>query len=146
MPTDHEFNDFGSQVFADAAKEWVNARQELLKNGTPVEAEVYTKLEEAYDGALTQGMDAERVEEFKPRGLLNLPDIEITISGVELADKYPRWTLAIKRTWGPYLKGVCGCGWETEERLRTVTIAEAWDEHMLASDPALHAAEAVDGG
>jgi len=138
MPTDHEFNDFGLK---DAL---TNARQELLANSTPLGATIHAELDEAYADALTQGMNAERIEDFRPTGLLNLPDVEVTISSAELVDKYPLWSLTIKRTYGPYLKGVCGCGWQTKDRVRTVTIATEWDEHMLESIPEHH--QAVDGG
>lgn len=57
-----------------------------------------------------------------------------------VAEKYPLWTLTIRRSDGPYLTGTCGCGWVSLPFVRSTTVAEMWDQHMVdsISNPALH--------
>lgn len=57
---------------------------------------------------------------------------------IDYSEKYPLWTLTVKRGLGSFLVGKCGCGWESDAHLRTVVIAEEWDEHMLTSTPEQH--------
>jgi hypothetical protein len=84
-PTDHEFNDYSpSRAMQEALQK---AKNELLDNSTAVvEPKLQAELDELMSSTLGQNLteviDAERIEEFQPLGLINGPLLRIDTTGL----------------------------------------------------------------
>ena len=76
MPsTDREFNDWAVVKKMTEELDGVTPAADL----TELEKDIRHQLNKAFAENVTERLDAERIEDFRPTGLQNLPDVEVTL-------------------------------------------------------------------